>query len=413
MRTHMRFIPCRLGLLAAMVLVQLLAPAAASATDAVWHGLYFANMELAGNPALVRDVEELNYNWGWNAPGPGLPADHFSARWTRKVDFPAGVFRFSVLVDDGVRLFVDNRPVIDQWRVTAPITYTSSITMTAGTHSLELEYYENTERAMVHVWWDQSSMITPNDGQWHAPDHPGSWQGSYYANRNMTGDPKFLRDDALIYFDWGSGSPSADLGTDDFSVRWHRLVRFNAGHYLFKVNADDGVRVWLDWQAIIDEWHDAEGRTYQVDLDVTAGDHEMVVEYYERSGDARVQLEWGDTQVNWIGNLFTCMYGRDSWVKIFRLSPANVWEDMRAEGYGPMTAGGELTLFGLPISPLYGWDGQPYKVELWISGQLVRTEGDVLAGQRALALQPNQWIRTSWACGAGLPKPGPVVPPAD
>jgi PA14 domain len=395
----------RLSALVVIALALALPPATAGATDSAWRGQYFANQVLSGTPALERSDADLNFNWGWGSPDPTLPADHFSARWTRSVDFPAGQYRFSVSADDGARLYVDGQPLIDQWRITAPITYTSSISLTAGTHALRVEYFENTERALVHVWWDQGTLIPVNSSAWQPPDHPGAWQGTYYNNVSLSGDPAFRRDDAFVYFDWGTGGPGGGLGGQNYSVRWDRVLQFDGGHYKFKVTADDGVRVWFDWAAIIDQWHDSTGQTYTVEKDVSAGKHEIVLEYYQRGDTAQVKFEWQDTRQTWVGNLITCMRPSQSWIKIYRLAPNNIWEDLQPAGYGPMAQNGELKLFGLPISPLYGWDGQPYKVELWEDGKMVRTEGDVLAGQKALVMLSDQTIQTSWPCGANIPQP--------
>jgi hypothetical protein len=70
-----------------------------------------------------------------------------------------------------------------------------------------------------------------------------------------------------------------------------------------------------------------------------------------------------------------------------------------------MSPDGNIMVFGMPVSALYAWDGQPYKVELWVGGKLIRTEGDVFAGQKPLLLQPNGGlIKTSWPCGASIPQ---------
>jgi hypothetical protein len=391
--------------LVVLVLVLALPPATASATDAAWHGEYYANQDLSGSPILTRADPDLNFNWGWGSPNPKLPADHFSARWTRSVDFPAGQYRFNVSVDDGVRLYVDGQMVIDQWHITAPITYTSSLALTGGAHTVRVDYFENTERAQIHVWWDQDTVIPVNSGTWQPPNHAGSWEGSYYNNRDLSGDPTFQRNDALIYFDWGASGPGGGLSGTNYSVRWHRVVKFDGGNYKFKVTADDGVRVWLDWTPLINEWHDsAANTTYTAEANLKSGDHEMVVEYYQAEGVAQVKLEWQNTNRSWLGNLVTCMRPYNSWVKVYRLMPDNTWEDLNPDGYGPLAQDGTLKLFGLPISGLYDWDPQPYKVELWEDGHVVRTQGDVLAGQPPLGLLSDQTIQTSWPCGANIPQ---------
>ena len=397
----------RLSVLVVLALLLALLPATANAAaaDTAWRGEYFANQDLSGSPVLVRSDANLNFNWGWGAPNSKLPADHFSVRWTRSANFSAGAYRFNVSVDDGVRLFVDGQPLIDQWRITAPITHTASINLAAGAHLLKVEYYENTERAQIRVWWERGAAATPAPAvTWHPPAVVGAWQGRYYDNKTLSGDPSFERSDSFVYFDWGNAGPGGGFDGTDFSVRWYREVELPGATYEFKVTADDGVRVWLDWAAIIDEWRENSTRTYTVEKEIKGGKHEIVVEYFQAGGEAEVKLGWEDTNLNWVGNFTSCMWPEKSWVKLYRMAPNNTWEDLRPEGYGPSAQNGELKLFGLPISSLYGWEGQPHKVELWEDGQLLRTEGDVLAGQRPLLLQPNGAIQTSWPCGADVPR---------
>jgi PA14 domain-containing protein len=67
---------------------------------------------------MVRDdgVEFLNFNFGGGGPGSGcgLGADYFSARWVPTINFGSGVYSFSVTVDDGVWIYVDNQLKIDK-----------------------------------------------------------------------------------------------------------------------------------------------------------------------------------------------------------------------------------------------------------------------------------------------------------
>ena len=137
---------------------------------------------------------------------------------------------------------------------------------------------------------------------------------------------------------------------------------------------------------------------------LNGGKHTIVIEYYQGSGDALIQFGMENTDIVWVGNLYTCMRPHDSWIKIYRLTPNLQWEDMKPAGYGPLAADGSLKLFGLPIDSSFGWDGQPYKVELWESGRMVASEGDFNNGQPALRLLPSADLRTSWPCGAAIPQ---------
>ncbi|HEX9074685.1 MAG TPA: PA14 domain-containing protein, partial [Anaerolineae bacterium] len=88
-------------------------PPTAPPVITAWRGEYFGNPGLAGTPALVRDDPSVIFDWGTGAPGPGLPSESFSARWTRSLWFGEGLYRLYVRADDGVRLWVDGQLIVD------------------------------------------------------------------------------------------------------------------------------------------------------------------------------------------------------------------------------------------------------------------------------------------------------------
>lgn len=124
------------------------------------------------------------------------------------------------------------------------------------------------------------------------PQVIAGWRGEYFDNPNLAGQPVRVRDDALINFDWQAGAPVAGLPVDDFSVRWTRDLDFSAATYRFYVHVDDGVRLWLDGQLLIDAWHEAMLATYTAELVLAKGRHHLVMEYYEHTGNAVAQLAW-------------------------------------------------------------------------------------------------------------------------
>ncbi|MGC8779901.1 MAG: PA14 domain-containing protein [Anaerolineae bacterium] len=328
-----------------------------------------------------------------------LLAGCVSVRWTRTATIAAGRWRFRATVDDGVRVYVDGLPIIDRWHPSGVVTYNTSIALSGGVHLLRVDYYDNIEQARVRVWWE------PDDGSPTDPAHAGAWRGDYFGNRDLAGAPVFSRDDPAIYFDWGESGPGGGIAGQDFSARWTRPMFIPGGKYLFKARADDGVRVWLDGVALIDQWRASAGdATYTREQEVSNGNHIVTVEYFQGGGAAAVRVMWQPMNVDWVGNLYTCQLEQDSWIKVYRLAPNNQWEDLKVDGYDPNAAGGQLTLFGAPVDASFGWDGQPYKVELWIKGQRIRVEGDIFAGQPAFRIMPRADVRTSWPCGAALPR---------
>ena len=75
-------------------------------------------------------------------------------------------------------------------------------------------------------------------------------------------------------------------------MRWTGRFQFGGGSVTFTARADDGVRVFLDGAVIIDQWHDQPATTYTSTQNVIAGEHEVKVEYYEKTGDAVIQVSW-------------------------------------------------------------------------------------------------------------------------
>ena len=131
------------------------------------------------------------------------------------------------------------------------------------------------------------------------------WRGEYYNNINLSGSP-LVRNDKKVEFDWGKGSPAQGIRADNFSARWTRRLDFEAKTYRFNVRVDDGVRLWVDGQLLIDQWNDGSMRTYSVERTMTQGKHDVRVEMYERTGQAAITF-WRETvesYPDWKGEYF-------------------------------------------------------------------------------------------------------------
>ncbi len=250
-----------------------------------WRGEYFTNRSLSGSPAVVRNDTTLDFDWGHGSPASGIPSDNFSVRWARTLHFDAGTYRFRTLVDDGVRLYVDDHLVIDQWRDGSAREHTGDIYLGSGNHTVRMEYYDRTGEARARLTWER---VRDDDDD----DDDGPWRGEYWNNENLEGNRRFSRRDNRIDFNWGNGSPDDRIDNDTFSVRWTRTVDFERGRYRFNARADDGIRVWLDGELIIDEWRQNDySQTYSAERFVD-GDTDLRVEYFEWRGGARVRFWW-------------------------------------------------------------------------------------------------------------------------
>jgi len=120
-----------------------------------------------------------------------------------------------------------------------------------------------------------------------------NWFGEYYNNTTFSGS-SIPRNDAQILFSWGAGSPNPGfINSDNFSVRWTTTENFDEGTYRFTAVAQDGIRVLVDGNPIIDQLgNNGVLSTFTSDVPLTFGPHNLTVEYVANTGDAAVQFYW-------------------------------------------------------------------------------------------------------------------------
>jgi hypothetical protein len=117
-------------------------------------------------------------------------------------------------------------------------------------------------------------------------------KGQYY--KEDFGTLVLTRKDPGINFNWGAGAPDPLVPTDNFSVRWtgELEVPFTSD-WTFTANCDDWVRLWVDDRLLFDKWGQQSGVEWTGTLNLAAGQkYNVVMEYYENTGDARATLYW-------------------------------------------------------------------------------------------------------------------------
>jgi hypothetical protein len=261
-----------------------------------WRGEYYDNPDLWGNPAMVREDLAVGYDWQEGAPAPGLPADGFSVRWSATATFQEGWYSFHATMDDGMRVYVDGERIVDEWRDMPAREVVASRHMTAGSHALRVEYYERGHKALAKLWWAKERSFA-------------GWKGMYWPNVGFLGNPVLVRDDPSIDFDWLMDSPGDGMPVDRFSVRWTRALYLEEGSYRFRVQVDDGVRLWVDGEQLIDAWYDHSFHELTADHVIGGtGPHTVVVEYYDNTFEARVHVSWerrgAPSYAQWKGEYF-------------------------------------------------------------------------------------------------------------
>jgi autotransporter-associated beta strand protein len=119
--------------------------------------------------------------------------------------------------------------------------------------------------------------------------------GEYYQGTNFTG-AVISRNDATLNFAWGAGVPLAGVPADGFSARWAGFIQPRYSEvYTFHLTANDGARLWVDGQLLVDSWDngDASTNSQTGTILLEGGRRYMIrIDYYDAAGAAGIKLEW-------------------------------------------------------------------------------------------------------------------------
>jgi alpha-glucosidase (family GH31 glycosyl hydrolase) len=136
---------------------------------------FFENVDLSGTPDLTRTDADINFNWGRSSPAPNFPNENYSARWTGIIEVPTatGDVVLSTLADDGARVWVDDKEVINAWGPHALTATESSTVLTAGRpHQLRIEYLQLGFDAAMKLQWQSATARSATRIAWVPP---GNW----------------------------------------------------------------------------------------------------------------------------------------------------------------------------------------------------------------------------------------------
>jgi len=178
----------------------------------------YNNKNLSGNPTVrvANSGTTIEKNFGSGGPGYALANDNFSYRFIGKFNFLADTYVFDTTADDGVRVFVDNMtiPVIDKWQDQGPTQYKFNTPLTAGEHTIKVEFYENGGGALlkfaINKLFTKSALIDQNEMK-------GDLTNLIAGDFNGDGEEDFIRQEksdwdndsfntANLYMNNGSGS---------------------------------------------------------------------------------------------------------------------------------------------------------------------------------------------------------------
>ena len=254
--------------------------------------------------------------------GGADPVDFYKFNLKESSFFQASLYgltgnaNFYLVDQDGKPLLNINKNQIGYSSNSGNSTENIYLPLAAGTYYLKIDYLKSSSYTTDQKSFSDSFynlVISANPiGDLVGSNTPipiitpiNQFRAEYFNNIDPNiGTAVLVRNESSIDYNWGAGSPAAGVNADNFSVRWTGKFKFEeAGVYLFRNRADDGIRTWVDGQPIINEWNDHGATDYGAYLNMTAGEHDIKVEYYDRGADAVAKVLWEKGGV-WTGIYF-------------------------------------------------------------------------------------------------------------
>jgi hypothetical protein len=291
-----------------------------------FRGTYYRDTKFE-RPVGVRRDCAIAFDWGLESPTgmEGLPPDGFSVRWEGILRPPrSGEYTFHLRSDDGSRLYLQDELIVDNWGGHA-LEEKKSKPIRLGSdqgYRLRVDYFDDTGTAQVELLWSTAGgrpdtvlgqyvseagaagqlEAAPSASRASGADAMfACLRGSYFAG---TAFEKLVgsRRDCAIAFDWGMQAPDGieGLPEDGFSVRWEGTLSVpETSEYVFYLGSDDGSRMYLSEELIVDNWSDhafVDKSSKPIRLE-TGASYPLRVEFYDSVGVAAVSLFWSSESI--------------------------------------------------------------------------------------------------------------------
>jgi PA14 domain-containing protein/concanavalin A-like lectin/glucanase superfamily protein/glycosyl hydrolase family 127 (putative beta-L-arabinofuranosidase)/glycosyl hydrolase family 2/beta-L-arabinofuranosidase (glycosyl hydrolase family 127)/3-keto-disaccharide hydrolase/putative Ig domain-containing protein len=204
--------------------------------------------------------------------------------------------------DENVEVYLNSVPVFSAGGFTSaygrvPFGDAARTALLNGAdNTLAVHCHQTTGGQYIDVGIDSELVITPPPQPAAAPAWIENGTGLHgdYFNGIAFSHLVLQRTDPLIDFDWNLGSPASGVSNEQFSVRWTGFIQPRYSEvYTFHLTADDGCRLWVNDQLLIDKWRADSGTEVSGSVALTGGQrHSIRVEYYDNTVFARAKLEW-------------------------------------------------------------------------------------------------------------------------
>jgi hypothetical protein len=266
-------------------------------------------------PRRVRNVDWVWYGTTSSTWAGYMNSDNFAVRWSGFLGIKtSGLYTLWIASDDGSKLYIDQQLRVNNDGLHGMRSRQGAVELDVGEHPLRLQMFERTGSAgMQFQFKGPDTSNAWSYGQSHVRQVKlvlsGFKEEAYYfaQGSNLPTDlsrrkPDFERDVRTVWYDSSSSAWSGFGRDNDFAVRWTGLLRIKkAGIVLFSLKSDDGSKLWIDSQPVVDN-NGLHGMKAKEGLkSLTPGNHPLRLEFFEKGGGAGMQFQFKgpDTNNKW------------------------------------------------------------------------------------------------------------------
>ena len=220
-----------------------------------------------------------------------------TATATRQVD-PTTIQLTLATTPDGATVLLDGTPHSAPYTATTLAGSTHTISVQPGANQQFLSWAHGGAQTQDVTVGQQNVTYTANLSTVSLCP-TGQFQAEYFTNQTLASPAAVQQCETVpasgqlkINYEWGGNAPISGVQADHFSARWTGRFTFSAGTYEFRLTSDDGARLYVDDELVINDWVNSSVNTIVGTKTLTAGEHTIRAEYFENTHDAVFKLAW-------------------------------------------------------------------------------------------------------------------------
>lgn len=266
-------------------------------------------------PEVERVDKEINFASTLEEFAGTKLRDNFYVAWTGFIRIPAdGKYTFHLESDDGSRLFIDGREVVDNGGTHDMVEASGRAELKAGDHEIKVEFFDEEEDAGCILSWQaegKAKEVVPASALFHRKSASSGGkeglQAEYFRTEEGTEDfpnfpenkaPDLKRVDKQINFESTQDNWPGTEFKEFFYIRWTGHIEIPAdGKYTFYLESDDGSRLFIDGRQVLDNGGAHGMEEVPGDINLTAGKHVLKVEFFEKDIDAGCIFRWKSDKI--------------------------------------------------------------------------------------------------------------------